>query len=116
MIKRLVFHVVAGIGALWIATHFIPNVELKGSLQLLLIIGAVLGIMNAILKPVLNLLTLPLRILSLGLSSFILNMLIVWLIDIYFAELIIEGFKALFLTTIAVWGLTIILAIVTKKR
>ena len=116
MIQRLLFHILAGIGGLWVATEFIPNVEFTGSWQLLLIIGAILGIMNAIAKPILNLLTLPIRILTLGLSSFLISILLVLAVDLVFAELDIIGFVPLFSTTIAIWGLSMVLSLLSRGR
>lgn len=116
MIQRLLLHVAAGIGSIWIAAAFIPDVEFTGSTELLLIIGAVLGIMNAIAKPILNLLTFPIRILTLGLSSFLISILLVWAADLVFLELDIVGLVALLWTTLTVLGLTIILSLLTRGK
>ena len=70
-----------------------------------------LGVANAFLKPVLNLLTLPIRILTLGLSSLIINVAFVWLLDIIFPELVISGIVPLLETTIIVWILSTILSV-----
>ncbi|MDD2822855.1 MAG: phage holin family protein [Candidatus Daviesbacteria bacterium] len=53
-----------------------------------LIIAVVLGIINAILKPILLLLTLPINILSLGLFTLIINAVLIML-----ATLIVPGFR-----------------------
>lgn len=53
-----------------------------------IIAAAVLGLINAILRPILILLTLPLTILSLGLFIFILNAILVLL-----ASMIVPGFE-----------------------
>jgi len=116
MFQRLLFHILAGIGGLWVATEFIPNVEFTGSWQLLLLIGAILGIMNGIAKPILNLLTFPIRVLTLGLSSFLISILLVLAMDLVFSELDIIGFIALLGTTIAVWGLRMLLSLLSRGR
>lgn len=46
-----------------------------------LVVSIVLGIVNAIIKPVLVLLTLPLTILTLGLFLFVINALMILLVD-----------------------------------
>lgn len=53
-----------------------------------LVIAVVLGIINAILKPILLLLTLPINILSLGLFTLIINAALIML-----ATFIVPGFR-----------------------
>lgn len=72
--------------------------------QILLVLGFVLGLINYFVKPILNFISFPLRILSFGFFSLILNMFLVWLLDFIFVELEIEGFKNLFLATILIWA------------
>ncbi|MBC7073999.1 phage holin family protein [Candidatus Parcubacteria bacterium] len=72
--------------------------------QMILFLGIVLGLINYYLKPILNFLSFPLKILSLGLFSILLNMFLVWLLDFLFVELEINGLKNLFLTTLIVWA------------
>ncbi len=117
MFQSLLLNIAAGIGGMWIATTFIPNVEFRGSFQLLLTIGIVFGIINAIVKPFLNLLTLPIRILTLGLSSFLINILLVWLLDILFGEsLDITTITALFWTTLILLVLRIPLSLLSRGK
>lgn len=73
--------------AIGITTYLLPGVSIL-NLSTALLTAAVLGLLNGIIKPLLNLLMLPLTILSLGLSSLLLNALFVLL-----ASQVIEGFK-----------------------
>lgn len=116
MIQGLLLHIVAASGGLWLAIRFIPNVEFTGSTQLLLIAGLVLGIMNAILKPILNLVTFPIRILTLGLSSLLINLLLVWILQLVFPELEFSGLLPLIWTTLVIWGLTIPLSLLSRGK
>ena len=116
MIQTLLLHILAGIGGLWIAIRFIPNVEFTGSPQLLLIAGLVLGILNATIKPLLNLITLPIRILTLGLSTLFINLLLVWALDLLFPELELIGFLPLLQTTLIVWFVTIPLSLLSRGK
>ncbi|MBI2644272.1 MAG: phage holin family protein [Candidatus Wildermuthbacteria bacterium] len=109
MFQSLVLNVLASIGGLWLALLIVPGVEFKGPWYFLLIAGAILGILYTFIRPLLELLTLPLRILTLGLSGILVNMLILWLLDILFdvffspATLDILGIIALFWTTLIIW-------------
>lgn len=106
---NLVLQLVAGVASLWLADKFVPGVEIVGGTQFLFMIGAILGLINFFIKPPLKTITLPLRLLTLGLFGFVLNMLIVWLADILFPELIITGLAPLAWTTIVFTILNMIL-------
>ena len=107
---RLFFQIIAGILGIFLATKFVPGVSLQilpgqsslfgieftAAWQILVLVGGVLGLINFFLKPVLKIITLPLRILTFGLFSLVINMLMVWVVDILFLELVISGIIPLF--------------------
>lgn len=121
--NSLILQIIAGILGIFLATKFVPGVSLEvipgqsslfgidftASWQILLLAGSVLGLINFFIKPVLKMITLPLRILTFGLFSLVINMLMVWLVDIIFPELIIPGIIPLFWTSLIVWGLAFVL-------
>lgn len=76
--------------AIIVAAYFLPGVHLEGAnhFTTALILALVLGAINAILKPILLLLTLPINILTLGLFTLVINALLVML-----ASSIVTGFK-----------------------
>jgi len=106
-LSRLLFQIVAGILGLWLAIKFVPGVEFQGTLNTLLLAGLVLGLINFFVKPIINKITLPLRILTLGLFSLVINMIMVEVVDILFPELIIEGIVPLFWTSLIIWVLSL---------
>lgn len=106
---NLVLQLIAGVASLWLADKFVPGVEISGGMQSLLIIGSVLGLINFFIKPPLKTITLPLRIITLGLFGLVINMLIVWAADILFDELVISGLAPLFWTTLTFTVFNIIL-------
>ncbi len=103
--ERLLFKTIAGVLGLWLAVQFVPGVAFAGTWKSLLLAGFILGLINAFVKPLLNLITLPLKIITLGLFGLIVNLIIVWAVDIFFTELIIKGFFPLLWTTLIIWGL-----------
>ncbi len=64
--------------AILIAAYLLPGIAIKG-LAAAIVAALVLGLINAVIKPVLIILTLPLNILTLGLFTFVLNALLVLL-------------------------------------
>ncbi len=113
---KLIFQVIAGILSLWLAIKFVPGVDFTGETKYLLIAGAALGLINFFIKPILKIITLPLRILTLGLFSLVLNMLMVWIVDILFPELIIEGVISLFWVSLIVWGVSYFLGLYSPEK
>jgi putative membrane protein len=67
--------------ALWVATQIIPGIAIGGTnyLVTLLVVALIFGVVNALVKPILTILTLPITILTLGLFIFILNALMLLL-------------------------------------
>ena len=73
--------------ALLLVAYLYPGVAIEGFLAAL-IAALVLGLVNALIRPILILLTLPATILTLGLFLFVINALLFW-----FAAEIVPGFK-----------------------
>ncbi|MBI2626500.1 MAG: phage holin family protein [Candidatus Nealsonbacteria bacterium] len=114
---KLLLTIVSGTLGLWLADYFISGVEFTGSWQTLLLAGLTLGLINFFIKPILKLITLPIRLLTLGLFGLIINILLVWIIDIVFIELIIDGIIPLLWTTLIIWGLGVLMpAFFPKKK
>jgi putative membrane protein len=77
--------------ALWIVTLLVPAVT-HDSIAALVIAAAVLGIVNAIVRPVLFWLTLPLTIVTLGLFLIVLNALMLELTALLVPGFDVHGF------------------------
>mgnify|MGYP001566712121 FL=1 len=76
---------------LWLATEFVPGIEIKGAWTLL---GAalLLGLVNAIMRPLLILLTLPITVFTLGLFLLVINAGTLALVAWAFDDFTIAGF------------------------
>lgn len=77
--------------AVVISAYFIPGVHVA-SFLIAVIVAAVLAFLNAIVKPVLVLFTIPLTILTLGLFLLVINALIILLTDFLVPGFEVEGF------------------------
>jgi putative membrane protein len=74
-----------------------------GDFTSLLIAGLVLGIANAVLKPILTLITLPLVIVTLGLFLLVINIAMVGLAEWIAPEFSIDGFWGYVGVVFVVW-------------
>jgi putative membrane protein len=65
--------------ALWVAVTFVPGLSYEGHWAGLLGVALVFGVVNAIIRPILFLLTCPLVLATLGLFVLVLNGIMLWL-------------------------------------
>ena len=93
--------IVVNAAALWLAATVVPGIELLGAGSTIAA-ALVLGLVNAILKPVLIVMTLPLTLLTLGLFIFVVNALCLWLTAAIVPGFVIHGFGAAFLGALLV--------------
>jgi putative membrane protein len=78
-------------GVLLLLPYLIPAVQVKTTGTALLA-ALLLGLLNAIVRPILVLLTLPLTVLTLGLFLFVINGLIFWLVGRMLDDFEVTGF------------------------
>ena len=93
--------VITAIG-LWLATQWVQGVHVD-STGTLILAGVLLGLVNAIIRPIAFILTLPITILTLGLFLFVLNAAMVWLVAAILPGFHAPWFMPAFLTAIIVW-------------
>lgn len=103
ILKEIILQTIAALISLWLAKEFVPGVKFVGTTKTFIYAGLTLGILNSTIKPILGFITTPLRILTLGLVSLIINMFMVWVTMVIFPDLIIPGLYPLFWTTLIVW-------------
>lgn len=82
--------IVSGLAVL-IASYLLPGVKVNGYFTAL-IVAVILGIVNAILKPILIIITLPINILTLGLFTFVINALMIKLVAAFVPGFSVAGF------------------------
>jgi putative membrane protein len=85
---NLIIKIVVNAVAIWVATAVVPGVDIsEGDASLsrkiitLLVVGAIFGIVNALIKPVVALFSLPFYILTLGLFAFVVNALMLEIVS-----------------------------------
>ena len=86
---------------LWLASELVPGIEVKGGATLL---GAalILGIVNAVIRPVIIVLTLPITILTLGVFLLVINAAMLGLVASLFNGFSVAGFGSAILGSVVV--------------
>jgi putative membrane protein len=77
--------------AVFAASYLLPGVHVN-DFTAALVAALIIGIFNAILKPILIILTLPITILTLGLFTFVIQALLIMLADKIVPGFSVEGF------------------------
>ena len=99
--------------ALLLAAHVVPGIRLDG-LASALVAGLLLGLVNAIVRPILVVLTFPITLLTLGLFLLVLNALCLWLVSVFVSGFQVAGFWPAFwgalLVSIVSWILTALIS------
>jgi putative membrane protein len=90
MISVLINWIVSAM-VIFSVAYVLPGVHIA-DFTTALVVALVLGVVNALLKPVLVILTLPITILTLGIFAFILNALLILLVSSIVPGFRIDGF------------------------
>jgi putative membrane protein len=71
--------------ALWVVTLIVPGISFVGGdttvgkIGIVFVVGVIFGLVNALIKPIVTLLSIPLYILTLGLFHVVVNALMLWI-------------------------------------
>jgi putative membrane protein len=120
--KNFVVKTIANAGALAVAVWLLDKITLTGDstgkkVGTLIIVALIFGVVNFLVKPIVNLLSLPLLILTLGLFTLVVNALMLlltsWLADKLDLSFHVEGFWTAVLggliISVVSWALHVVL-------
>jgi len=119
--RGLLIRFLVSVFALGFTTAIVPGIAIRGEddVNRGLALGAaalVLGILNAIVRPVLIFLTLPITILTLGLFLLVLNGLMFWLTSVVVKGFEVTGFLAALLGAIVMTVISFVLNRFVKDK
>ena len=106
MLGFLIRAAIAALG-LWLSTDWVSGVRIDGPSTLILA-GVLLGVVNAVVRPIAILLTLPMTIVSLGLFLLVINAGMVALVAWMVPGMHVAGFWAAFWTALIVSAVSMI--------
>lgn len=78
--------------AIFLISQVISGMKISGGLLTYLFGGIVLTILFVVLRPILKILTLPLNIITLGMFSFVINIVIFYLLTVFVTDITITAF------------------------
>jgi putative membrane protein len=110
----LLFRWIINALALLLVANIVPGFGVE-SLYSALIAALVLGLANALVRPLLFILTLPITILTLGLFTFVLNALMILLVSTIVKGFIVEGFIPALLAALILWVVSMMTYWIVKQ-
>ena len=103
---RFITRLLINAAALWAAIRLVSGISFEGEWPLLFAVALLFGVLNAVIRPILFVLTLPFFIVTLGLFTFVLNAFMLWLTsatsDLFGLRFHVDGFGAAFLGALIV--------------
>ena len=107
----LLFRILITAVAAYLAARFIPGVTISDA-KTAILVALVLGILNAFLKPILVILTIPITILTLGLFLLVINILIIFLAARIVPGFAVDGWVAALLFSLVLAVISYILDVI----
>jgi putative membrane protein len=106
---------------LFVAIKIVPGIEAQSENWLsILVLALIFGVINALLNPLLKLLTCPLIILTLGLFTIVINTVLFWLAgrvgEMFGVGFYVDGWLPALLGSLVVSFISIILSLVFKDE
>ena len=116
--KGWLLRLLVNAAALFLAAWLVPGIRHDGTLVNLLLVALVFGLVNALLRPLLTILTCPLIVITLGLFSLVINaiMLLVtgWLSTRWGLGFVVDGFWAAFVGGLVVGLASVMISLAIK--
>ncbi len=88
--------------ALMLVAYYVPGITVVNFYSAL-IAALILGLINALIRPILILFTLPINILTLGLFTLVINALMLWLASSIVKGFYVMGFWPAFWGALIMW-------------
>lgn len=108
--------------SLFVAAWLVPGIRVEGNAWgVYAVMALILGLINAIIRPILKLLSLPIIILTLGLFLLVINGITLWMasalaIKVFHVGFYVDGFWSAFLGALIVSIVSVILSAFFRKR
>ncbi|OGM18429.1 hypothetical protein A2686_02375 [Candidatus Woesebacteria bacterium RIFCSPHIGHO2_01_FULL_38_10] len=88
---KLIVTISLNVLTLMIVSYLVPGFRFD-SLWATIVTAIVIGVTNTFIKPILKIIFLPLTIITLGVSSFLINVVLLWAVSFMVPGFEIEGF------------------------
>ncbi len=99
---RFILRLIINAGVILLVAYLIPGIHVS-SFWSALFLAVVLGLINALIRPIIILLTLPINLLTLGLLTLVINALMLWMASVFVIGVEITSFATAFWGALLIW-------------
>lgn len=114
LIRSVIKIIVVGL-VVFLATQYIEGIHIE-SLDAAVFLSFLLAVLNIFVRPILVLVTLPISILTLGLFSFVINMVLFWFAGTFVDGVEIDGFIPALLGSLVVSIVSWVFDVLFRKK
>lgn len=111
---RLIIHILSNALGIWAAARMVNGIHFEGGWEWLILAGAVLGIINFLVKPVVKIISLPLIWVTLGFFTVIINILMLNLAAKIVGALVIDTWMAAFWAVVIISSINYVASFLTN--
>lgn len=115
-IKTFILRWLVNFLGLWAAASLLSGIDYTGRLRVLIWAALIFSIVNAVLRPLIVLLTLPAIVWTLGLFMLVINSLMLYLVDFLYPKFSITSVRSAVMAVIIIWGVNYLLDDTTKNK
>src|SRR5258708_8888732 len=90
-IFAILLHWILSAVAILVTAYILPGVHVS-NIEVAFVVAVVLGIVNAVVRPILIVLTFPITIITLGLFMFVVNAFLILLVSYFVHGFVVESF------------------------
>jgi len=110
---KLIAKLIINVAALFVVDYIIPGFEFA-DYQSLVIGAIVIGVVNTFIRPILQIVALPISILTLGIFAFLVNVSLLWVVALIVPGFTIDSFVTAMVASISLTLVTMFLNKLTK--
>ncbi|MDP3948736.1 MAG: phage holin family protein [bacterium] len=114
LVAKLLVAIAVNAAALFAAAYVVKGFNLNVTVQSIVFLAVILTLLNLLLKPMLKLILGPLIILTLGLGLILVNMVILYVLDIISPDITIVGIISLIYSSLIIGIVNFVFHFVTK--
>jgi len=117
--RNILLRLIINAIGLYAATQVgIPGLRFDGDWKTIVVVALIFGLVNALVRPILALLTCPLMALTLGLFTFVINALMLaltgWIAEQLHLGFVVDGFAAAFIGALVVSVVSFVLTLLIR--
>lgn len=116
MLRRFVLRWLVNFLGLWTAASLLQGITYQDQIPVLITAALIFSIVNAFIRPLVILLSLPAIVLSLGFFTFIINTFMLYLVQFFYPKFHIASFWSGLLAVFILWGVNYLLNDLLEPR